>query len=111
MLPVLYFSLQKEDEIVLTKKQAISDIKKGRVNILTFGLGGQSPEEIKLCRKYGFRQIAAGCVVGYTPDEKEYDDLANQFLNKRNGIGWRASFYRELDSILKLRGEKYTKTN
>jgi hypothetical protein len=83
----------------LSEEQAIQDIKKGQVRLITFGLAGADKDIDRISSKYGFKECNMGCVVEYTPEEKAYKELVDAYLDKRNGEGWRERYYRELDSL------------
>jgi hypothetical protein len=83
------------------KEQAVYDIRNGQVRLITFGIAGPSGEMNEVASKYGFQEVNAGCVVGYTSEEKEYTELVTNYLNKRNGEGWKERYYMEIDSLSK----------
>ena len=83
------------------KEQAVYDVRSGQVRLITFGIAGPNSEMNKVASKYGFQEVNAGCVVSYSPEEKEYIELVTSYLEKRNGVGWKARYNKELDSLSK----------
>ena len=83
------------------EKQAKIDIRRGHVRLITFGIGS-FPETRRISLKYGFEEVGFGCVIGFSPDEDQYNKLVIEYLNKRNGHGWRESYEREVDSLQKV---------
>ena len=89
------------------REQAVYDIRRGQVRLITFGIAGPTVAASEIASKYGFQEINVGCVVGYAPEEKEYIKLVTNYLDKRNGEGWKERYNNELDSLFKaLEGVK-----
>ena len=82
----------------------MKDIKRGHVVLIVFGISG-CPEANAISYKYGFREHLMGCVVSYSPKEKEYNDLITEFLDKRNGKDWQVKYNHEIDSLKNLAKE------
>ncbi len=83
------------------------DIKNGNVKFISFGLPMLSSKdsEIKMVMtKYGFKERNVGCTV--TEQEinaiETYNNVVEQYLTRRNGENWRATYKKEIDSLYKI---------
>jgi hypothetical protein len=80
------------------------DIRNGKIQLVSYGL--PSPEliqEADIRKKYGFSRSNAGCIA--TTDLIQgismYNNIVQNYLNKRNGHDWRLRYEREIDSVSK----------
>lgn len=102
VLAACVFLLSKPSMPDFSRRSAERDIKNGQVRLITFGLGGPSPEHQQISQKYGFKEVGFGCEVAYSDEEKEYDDLIRRYLEERNGPDWMFRYRRELDSLAQV---------
>ena len=86
---VANFHLLTESEI--WEKEAKRDIREGTIRIIQHGIVVTSiisPEEDrKITERYGFVYGGGGCVI--PSGESVYNAIVNEYLDKRNGKGWR----------------------
>lgn len=77
------------------KQKAKDDIESGQIQVLSYGLQIFSDQQLdSVTSKYGFKYVAvAGCVVdSYEAKSIEnYNTEVYEYLDKRNGEGWRES--------------------
>lgn len=81
------------------------DIKHGKVQILSTGLPVEAhsaeyekaQEEIE--KQFGYKSVWLGC--SWTPGIAKYNETVEEYLNERNGIGWRSKWQQKLDSLRK----------
>ena len=92
------------------RENALKDISEGKVYIYVYGyiikeLGTENLDEQidSLAKVYGFEYKLGGC---YVPPERDayYDEVMN-FLEQRNGVGWKKKFD---DEVKILRDAFYT---
>ena len=92
------FLLKTDSEI--WGRRAWKDIREGNIRILRHGIvfiSNISPEEDrKITLKYGFEYAGAGCVI-YS-GEDVYNKIINEYLDKRNGKGWRKRMAKEFEA-------------
>ena len=86
---------------------AKEDIKKGNIRLLYYGLPAitsKDNEMEKVRAKYGFKDFNLGC--GFTDEELRttniYNEVMEEYLEKRNGKNWVNNLKRELDSLYKI---------
>ncbi len=83
---------------------ALSDISKGKVEILTYGFVEHTDKEVNpIAKKYGFQfKTLAGCVVTQQLINQvgSYNYAVEQHLNKRNGADWMEAFDEEVSKEL-----------
>jgi len=92
----------KNNKQTFSARQATLDIRGGHVRLITFRIAGPSAQEQKIASQYGVTLAGMGCLVGYNPEQREYDSLVRAYLDERNGRGWYVRFYREVDSLNKI---------
>lgn len=79
------------------------DIKSGKVQILSTGLPVESfteeylRAEEALEKQFGYKSVWLGCT--WTPGIDKYNSAVEDYLEKRNGTGWRRSLLQRLDSL------------
>lgn len=92
------------------REQALKDISEGKVYVYVYGyiikeLGSEKLEEQidSLSEVYGFEYKLGGC---YSPPERNayYNEVMN-FLEQRNGIGWKNRYDAE---VKKLKDDFYS---
>jgi hypothetical protein len=88
------------------RSHAEQDIRKGQVRLISFGFAAPAPDANRISIKYGFIECNHGCVVGYSPEEKEYTDIVTEYLERRNGKDWKVRYQHELDSMRIAQEEK-----
>lgn len=83
---------------------AKSDIRKGNVRFIYYGLPAFSSKQKEIdsvCALYGFKNYNLGCLVSTQELNAEtvYNNVVEDYLNKRNGKNWRKDFDRVIDSL------------
>ncbi len=101
------------DEILTDfRKDAEKDIKEDNVKIFGQGLplppktekDAERQKQIEKVRKvYGLSGKNLGCIISYqlTKAQEEYVKITDEYLEKRNGKGWRLKMKNQIDSINK----------
>lgn len=87
--------------------EADEDIKNGDIKILIGGLPifcAPFEEVNALCKLFGFRYELMGCVVVLT---KKYNEKVYEYLEERNGKGWRDRFKKAMDELCKRHSSEY----
>ncbi|WP_159019276.1 hypothetical protein [Algibacter sp. L3A6] len=58
----------------------------------------------KVSKKYGFKIVNFGCIISQSEQNgiEIYNSQINNYLDKLNGIGWKAEYKKEIDSLKKL---------
>jgi glutamate/tyrosine decarboxylase-like PLP-dependent enzyme len=102
----LIFVRPSPDSFVFNKTSAERDIKYHAVKLITYGLGAPNAKSQSISQKYGFRQFHLGCVVVYDKELQAYQSTVEDYLDKRNGTGWRKRYNKELDSLQEQSGGK-----
>jgi hypothetical protein len=85
---------------------AETDIKNGKVQLISFGLPLLPPDLLSAGKKvdslnvlYGFSWDNRGCSPFDTAETREYNNTVIEYLSKRNGKGWWKKYNRTVDSI------------
>ncbi|MDW7691692.1 hypothetical protein R9C00_16910 [Flammeovirgaceae bacterium SG7u.111] len=83
---------------------ALSDISKGKVEILTYGFVERTDEELNpIAKQFGFQfKTMAGCVVTqrFINQVDSYNYAVERYLEKRNGENWLGAFNKEVEKEL-----------
>jgi hypothetical protein len=87
------------------------DIRNGKIRFVTYGLPMFSSKDEaidSLAAKYGFGSTGIGCTV--TEQEinaiATYNNVIENYLQKRNGKDWRAHYQRQVDSLYQIAFEQ-----
>jgi len=85
------------------------NIRNGKIQLVSSGLTlPELIQEAEIGKKYGFSRSNAGCIV--TTELSQgiaiYNNLVENYLNKRNGHDWRLRYKREIDSVRKDLGKR-----
>ena len=95
-----------------SKFDAKTDIQKGDIHLISYGLRYPLPKGDSLTKAYGFYFQERGCGVTDTEVtlEKIYNDEVIRYLEKRNGKGWYERFCFVYDSLDKIMWDKLNDT-
>ncbi len=94
--------LAEESDLFFTDFNPQTDIKNGRIVLLTFGLPmfefNREERENNITKKYGFKYANQGCIVDSlsTIAADKYNDYVINYLKSRNGIDWYEKYQKEL---------------
>lgn len=82
------------------------DIKNGDVKMIHIGAQKISPKDKEIemvAARYGFRNIYIEKFTKTQTEKgiKNYNELIDTYLTLRNGVNWKASYEREIDSLYK----------
>jgi len=91
----------------ISAEKAKRDIQNGNIMVLTAGLlaNTSQDDEIKsLQKEYGFKSCTIGCNVDddILKDLREYNYVVENYLDTRNGKGWKSEYQSKLDSLYKI---------
>jgi len=78
------------------------DISNGKVQLLSAGLilpTGDEEQKAKeaIRNEFGYKSVWIGCI--WTPGVGKYNAVMEEYLNKKNGEGWRERMMQRLDSL------------
>ncbi|MCD2425465.1 hypothetical protein LQ567_21960 [Niabella pedocola] len=99
----IYKTHQKYKEMIWeTKKRAENDIQKDAVTFVSYGLPVYDSTDLKkdsIRARYGI-STSFYCVLGPIEEKADayYEQLTADYLNKRNGRGWKKRMQKELDA-------------
>lgn len=86
----------------LTAKSHIAD---NNPQIVFFGEAILTTSDLnKVSKKHGFKIVNFGCIISQSEQNgiEIYNSQINNYLDKLNGIGWKAEYKKEIDSLTKL---------
>ncbi len=81
------------------------DIKNGKVQLLTAGLilpsGNEEEQKAEegIRNEFGYKSLWIGCT--WTPGVEKYNTVVENYLDKRNGNGWRNRMQQRINSLRK----------
>ena len=85
------------------------DIRNDKIQLVSSGLTlPELIQEAEIGKKYGFLRSNAGCIVTTQLSRgiAIYNNLVENYLNKRNGHDWRLRYEQEIDSVRQALGKR-----
>lgn len=83
------------------------DIRNGKIQLLSAGLilpSGNEEEqkaEEAIRDEYGFKSFWIGCT--WTPGVRKYNAVMKEYLDEKNGNGWRERMLQRIDSLRNIK--------
>ncbi|WP_335975361.1 hypothetical protein [Gaetbulibacter jejuensis] len=84
---------------------AKSDIASNNPQIVFIGESMLTSSDINaVSKKYGFKVVNFGCIVNQLEQNgiEIYNSQMDNYLDEKNGIGWKSDYKKEIDSLMKL---------